>query len=117
MSNAGAPKSVVPFAPKLDGKSAAGDELDRAGHAILDAFRQAVGGSEAKYQQAVEKTHQLSGQLRSAEGRIKELELQVRHHANRAERAEKWLYQISIEIEQKFFVGAQAPALRSPNRN
>jgi len=52
MSNngAGAPKAVVPFAPKLDGKSAAGDELDRAGNAILDALRQAVGGAEAKYQ-------------------------------------------------------------------
>jgi len=115
MSDAGAPKSAVPFAPKLDGKSAAGDELDRAGHAILDALRQAVGAAEAKYQQAAERTHQLSAQLRSAEERLKELEVQVRHHANRAERAEKWLYQISVEIDQKFFDGAQAPALRSPN--
>ena len=112
MSNAGAPKSAVPFAPKLDGKSAAGDELDRAGHAILDALRQAVGAAEAKYQQAVEKTHQLSAQLRSTEDRVRELEAQVRHHAGRAERAEKWLYQISVEIEQKFFEGAPAPALR-----
>ena len=111
MSNngAGAPKSVVPLAPKLDAKS---DELDRAGHAILDALRQAVGGAEAKHQQAVEKTHQLSAQLRSAEDRIKELETRVRLHADRAERAEKWLYQVSVEIEQKFFNGAPAPALR-----
>ena len=49
----GAPKSVIPFAPKLDAKS---DELDRAGHAIMDVLRQATGAVEAKYQQAVERT-------------------------------------------------------------
>ncbi len=27
----------------------------------------------------------------------------VWHHQDRADRAEKWLYQISVEIEQKFF--------------
>jgi len=117
MSNngAGAPKTVVSFAPKLNAKSEGGDELDRAGHAILGVLHQAVGATEAKYQQAVEKTHQLSAQLRSTEDRVRELEAQVRHHATRAERAEKWLYQISVEIEQKFFDGAQAPALRSPD--
>ena len=114
MSNnsAGAPKTVVSFAPKLNAKSEGGDELDRAGHAILGVLHQAVGATEAKYQQAVEKTHQLSAQLRSTEDRVRELEAQVRHHAGRAERAEKWLYQISVEIEQKFFEGAPAPALR-----
>jgi septal ring factor EnvC (AmiA/AmiB activator) len=114
MSNngAGAPTAVVPFAPKSNAKSEAGDELDRAGQAILSALRQAVGASEAKYQQAVERTHQLSAQLRSAEDRVRELEAQVRHHATRAERAEKWLYQISLEIEQKFLEGAPASASR-----
>ena len=122
MSNngGGAPRTVVSFAPKSNAKSEAGDELDRAGQAILSALRQAVGASEAKYQQAVEKTHQLSAQFRSAEDRVKELEAQVRHHAGRAERAEKWLYQISVEIEERFFSTAnsrQAPAVpanRSP---
>jgi hypothetical protein len=96
----------------LNGKSEAGDELDRAGHAILGVLRQAVGASEAKYQQAVETTHKLSAQLRSAEDRIKELEARVRHHEAKAERAEKWLYQISVEVEQKFFNGAAALASR-----
>jgi hypothetical protein len=114
MSNngAGAPKAVVPFAPNLNGKSAAGDELDRAGHAVLDALRQAAGAAEAKHQQAVEATRKLYAQLRSAEERIKELEALVRHHDDRAERAEKWLYQISVEIEQKFFDDAPASASR-----
>ena len=78
----------------------------------MDALRQAVGAAEGKYQQAVEMTHRLAAQLRSAEDRVKELEAHLRHHEVRAERAEKWLYQISVEIEQKFFDGAPAPALR-----
>jgi hypothetical protein len=44
-NNGGRPKAVVPFGPKLNGKSEAGDELDRAGHAILDALGQAVGAA------------------------------------------------------------------------
>jgi hypothetical protein len=48
-------------------------------------------------------THQLSAQLRAAEDRIRELEAKVRHHQDRADRAERWLHQISVEIEQKFF--------------
>ena len=96
----------------MNGKSEAGDELDRASHAVLDVLRQAVGASEAKYQQAVEKTHKLSAQLRAAEDRTKELEAKVRHHEERADRAERWLYQISVEVEQKFFNGAAALASR-----
>ena len=114
MSNngAGAPKTVVASGPKSNAKSEAGDELERAGHAILDVLHQAVATTEAKYQQALETTHKLSAQLRSAEERLKELEARVRHHESRAERAEDWLYLISVEIEQKFFNGAPAPALR-----
>jgi septal ring factor EnvC (AmiA/AmiB activator) len=110
MSNnsGGTPKTVIPFAPKLDTRS---DELDRASHAILEVLHQAVATTEAKYQQAVEKTHQLSAQLRSVEGRVKDLEAQVLHHEARADRAEDWLYQISVDIEQKFFNDAPAPAL------
>jgi len=113
MSNNGAGvKAVVAFAPKLNGKSAAGDELDRAGHAILGALHQAADAAEARYQQAVEASHKMSAQLRSAEDRIKELETLVRHHEVRAERAEQWLYQISVEIEQKLFSGSPSPPLR-----
>ena len=113
MSNngAGPPKTVIPLAQK-NGKSEAGDELDRAGQAILGALHRAAGAAEANYQQAVETTHKLSAQLRAAEDRVKELEARVRHHEERADRAEKWLYQISVEIEQKFFNGAPASALR-----
>jgi hypothetical protein len=114
MSNngAGEAKSVVPFGAKSNAKSQAGDELDRAGQAILGALHQAAGAAEANYQQAIETTHKLSAQLGAAEDRIRELENRAQYHENKADRAEKWLYQISLEIEQKFSNGAPAPALR-----
>jgi hypothetical protein len=40
--------------------------------------------------------------LRAVEERMSELEVNARYHQDRADRAEKWLYQISVEIEQKF---------------
>jgi len=75
MSNNGADasKALVPFGPKLNGKSEAGNELDRAGHAILGTLHQAAGAAEAKYQRAVETTNKLSAQLRAAEDRITDL--------------------------------------------
>jgi hypothetical protein len=73
MSNngAGAPKAVVPFAPKLDGNF---DQLDKAGHAVLDAVRQAAGAAETKYYQTTEANRKLSARracalLSAAEGR------------------------------------------------
>ena len=68
MSNNGADasKAAVPFGPKLNGKSEAGNELDRAGHAILGALHQAAGVVEAKYQQANRKDPQI---IRSASSR------------------------------------------------
>jgi len=52
----------------------------------------------------------LSAQLRAAEDRIRDLENKAQYHEYKADRA--WLYQISVEIEQKFFNGAPEPALR-----
>ena len=101
--NAAVADAVVSFAPKLNRRSQTGDTLDRAGQAILGLLNRAASAAKANYQQAVEMANKLSGQVRAAEGRIRELEAQVRHHQDRADRAEKWLYQISVEIEQNFF--------------
>ena len=101
--NAAVADAVVPFAPKSNGRSETGDTLDRAGQAILGLLNRAAGAAEANYQQVVEMANKLSGRVRAAEGRMRELEAQVRHHQDRADRAEKWLYQISVEIEQNFF--------------
>ena len=70
--------------------------------------------SRQNYQQALETTRQRSAQLRAAEDRIRELEAHARHHQERAERAEQWLYQISIEIEQKFFGRTEARPSQPP---
>ena len=63
----------------------------------------------------------LSAKLRAAEQRIKELEAKVRHHEDRADRAERWVYKIWVEIEQKFFGGdavrfSQPPLTHSETR-
>jgi hypothetical protein len=69
----------------------------------VDLLHRAAVSAAANYQQAIEVADKLSGQLRANEDRIRELEAKVRYHHERADRAEKWLYQISIQIEQQFF--------------
>ena len=103
----GATEAVVPFAPKPNAKPEGGDPLDRAAQAILGLIHRAAADAEARYQHALEITRQQSAQLRAAEDRIGELEAHARHQQDRAERAERWLYQISVEIEQKFFRGTE----------
>jgi hypothetical protein len=44
----------------------------------------------------------IAEQLKTASRHLR-LEADVRFQADRADRAEKWLYKISVEIEQKFF--------------
>ena len=99
----GATEAVVPFAPKSVARSDPNDPLEKAGHLILDMVRQAAGNAQTSYQQAVEASCKLAGQLRGAEDRLRELETKVRYHEDRADRAERWLHQVSVEIEQKFF--------------
>jgi hypothetical protein len=100
--NAVVSNAINSLAPKLNGKPDAGDTLEKAGHLILEMIGKAANAAEAGYQQAVESNRKLSGQLRGAEDRMRELEVEVRHHQDRSDRAEKWLYQISVEIEQQF---------------
>ena len=99
----GQTEGVIPLAPKLNGRPDPSDPLEKAGLLILDMVGQAAGIAEANYQQVVEVSRKLSAQLRGAEDRIRELEAKVRQHADRADRAERWLHQVSVEIEQKFF--------------
>jgi hypothetical protein len=112
MSDRGSgPTEVVALGPKLNARSDPNNPLDKAGHLILDMVGQAAIIAEANYQQAVEVSRNLSAQLRGAEDRIRELQATVRQHAERADRAERWLHhraerwlhQVSVEIEQKFF--------------
>jgi hypothetical protein len=105
MSDRGvAPASaVVSLEPKAKVRPEANDPLERAGHLILDMVGKAANAAEANYQHALETSRTLSGQLRGAEDKIRELEARVRHHEDRADRAEKWLHRVAVEIEEKFF--------------
>ena len=111
---AGTAGSVVSLEPKANVRLEASDQLDKAGHAILGLLNRAASTAETNYQQAIEMTHKLSAQLRSAEDRIRELEAHVRHHQERADRAERWLSQISVEIEHKFFGREEARTSQPP---
>jgi hypothetical protein len=101
----GAPEAAIPIplAPKLNARAEAGDPLDRAAQTILGTINRAATTVQASYRQGLEINSKLTAQLRAAEDRIRELEGKARYHEDRADRAEKWLYQISLEIEQKFF--------------
>jgi hypothetical protein len=112
-------ETIVPFAPPArHAVPEAGDPLDSAGQTILGLLHRAAGMAEENSQHALGVAHKLSLQLRAAEDRIKDLEADVRHYQDRADRAEKWLHQISVEIEQSFFGpadGRRAPAPPRPN--
>jgi hypothetical protein len=103
MSNrgSGAAELAIPRALNLDSRT--DDPVDKAGQAVLGLLHQAASTAEATKQQAIEIAQKLATQLRAAQDRIRELETKVRYHADRNDRAEKWLYQISTEIEQRFF--------------
>jgi DNA repair ATPase RecN len=94
------PKTVIPYAPKGKSTASETDEiLDRAGNAILEFVKQAREASETELQEAREAAEYLADQLRAANDQINDLEAAVRCHQARADRAEKWLCQISSEIE------------------
>lgn len=81
------------------------DQLDRAGSAILGLINQAADTTEADLQVAREAAEKLAGQLRAAQNRINQLEANVRYYQDRTDRAEKWLHQISSEIQQRLLSG------------
>jgi hypothetical protein len=108
--------TVVPFAPFQGSDPAPGDPLDTAGQTILDLLHRAAGMAEENSQHALGLAHKLSLQLRAAEDRIKDLEADARHYQMQADRAEKWLHQISLEIEERFFKGIDPRAAQLPPR-
>jgi hypothetical protein len=112
-------ENIVPFAPPAKNEiSDGGDLLDKAGQSILGLLHRAAGVAEENSQHALGVAHKLSLQLRAAEDRIKDLEADMKHYQDRADRAEKWLYQISLEIEQQFFKkGDGRPSQAGPRQS
>ena len=80
----------------------AADVVDRAGNAIVELVNRAANNGEANLLASQETAEKLAYQLRAAQGRINELEANVRYYQDRTERAEKWMHQISSEIHRKF---------------
>ena len=94
---------VIPYAPKGQNSNSEADQLDRAGSAIIGLIDRVADTTKSDLQAAREAAEKLADQLRAAQSRINQLEANVRYYQDRMDRAEKWLYQISSEIEQRFF--------------
>ena len=82
---AAAVKKVVPFAPSKDAPE---NELDKSGQAIVTLVQQAAHAAKDSCERAMDVAHKLSIQLRAAEDRARELENDVRHYQERADRAD-----------------------------
>ena len=100
-------KDNIPFAPKAREPRAEprseGDPVDRSGQAIVALLQEAAESATVNCDRAMDMAHKLSIQLRAAEERVRELELEMRHYQDRAQRAEKWLVRIYNDIEERFF--------------
>jgi chromosome segregation ATPase len=97
------------------------DVLDRAGNAIVELVTHAAETIQADLQEARAAAEKLADQLqasrdqlRAAHDQINALKADLRHHQDRADRAEKWLHQISSEIEQKFLGADDRRPVRRP---
>ena len=100
--------------------------VDRAGNAILGLVSRAADAAAADLKEARDVAEQLADQLRAANEQlhaahdqlraaheqINNLKANVRHYQDRTNRAEKWLQQISSEIEQKFLGVDKSRAVR-----
>ena len=103
------PETVIPF-PN------GSDPLDRTGQTILGLLQRAAAIAEKNSQHALGIAHKLSLELRSAEDHIKKLEADLWHYKDRSDRAEEWMRQISMQIEQKFFASGNGVADEAPTR-
>ncbi len=96
------------------------DMVERSGQAIVALLQQASDSANANCDRAEEYTHKVSIQLRAAEDRIKELEVDLRQYQDRAQRAEEraqraesWLVRIYKDVEKRFFDPKAAPSHQS----
>jgi chromosome segregation ATPase len=111
-TNTPAPERAISVAPETKNTVLEADVLDRAGNAILGLVNRAAGTVQADLQEAREAAERIADQLRIANDRIDKLEAKARYFQDRAERAEKWLQQISSEIEQRFLGANDGRPLR-----
>ena len=119
-NSAGHNPDVIPFAKASKGSSPDdADQLDKAGHTILQLLHRAAGVAEENSRSALETAQKLSHQLRAAEDRIAELEAEITAHQERADRAEQWLHRLYTEIEDRFLKNGdrRSAVAGAPRRN
>ena len=105
-------QSVPTISPGENGASHKdASQVDSAGQAILKLLHKAAGTAEANSRHALETAQKLSSQLEAAKDRIAQLESEVGHYQEKAERAEEWLHKISAEIENRLI---REPVERRP---
>jgi hypothetical protein len=97
-----APEAAIPFAPSGNNVARAevGDSVEMAGQTIIGLLDEAVHTADANTKHALDVALKLSRELQAAEQRITDLEADLKHYMDRAERAERWLTRITSEIEQ-----------------
>jgi predicted nucleic acid-binding Zn-ribbon protein len=93
--------SEQPNSSAADQSTSQEGKADSVGQAVLGLLNTAADKAEADAKQVLEATQKLSGQLDAAQGRIADLEAEVRLYREKAERAELWLSRISNEIENR----------------
>ncbi len=89
------------MAQQTDAGSGPDRQLDQAGQTILQLLSKAADVVEQNSKHAFDAAQRLSHQLRTAEGRIAELEAEVEVQRQQAERAEQWLHTVYTQIEQR----------------
>jgi hypothetical protein len=96
-------ETVVRFSrAQRDSSSGNTEQLDRAGQTILQLLGKAADVVEENSKHAIETARRLSHQLRAAENRVGELEVEVAAYREQADRAEQWLHRVYSEIEERF---------------
>jgi chromosome segregation ATPase len=113
-------RTVIPYAPKEKTTSSEADMVDRTGSAIFEFVKHAGVTTETHLQEVRDVAEKLADQLRAtrdqlraAHDQINALKADVRRYQDRANRAEKWLHQISSEIEQRSRADEVAPQVGS----
>jgi 2-phosphoglycerate kinase len=111
-------ETAAPFAPsrKNGARIDIRDSVEMAGQTIVGLLNKSVEAADANTKHALDVALKLSRELQAAEQRMTDLEADLRHYKDRAERAEKWLDHIASEIEQNFLrrlsAGDEAPPRR-----
>jgi hypothetical protein len=96
------PASVIAFAPKK-GSPDATMVADDAGREIVALVQKAADLAKADCDRAMDLAHRLSSELRAAEERAREFEVEANYFRDRAAYAEEWLVRIHTEVQHTFF--------------